>query len=345
MAPQTILLTGGAGFVGANFARLVLRETDHRVVVFDKLTYSGNLENLDGLEAAHGDRYAFVRGDVCDRPAVDAVLDEHRPDAIVHMAAESHVDRSIIDATPFVRTNVIGTQTIVDAIRARLSSERLVHVSTDEVYGDLPLDRPELFFNESSPLAPSSPYAASKAGSDLVVLSAHRTFGIDAVVTRGSNNFGPYQYPEKVIPLFATNLIDGLKVPLYGDGQNVRDWIHVDDHNAGVLAALERGAAGEVYNLGGKNERSNLELTRELLRCFGVGEEMIDHVADRPGHDRRYSIDISKATRELGWSPASDRWEDALESTVRWYRENEAWWRPLKSGEHRAFYERQYGRR
>ncbi len=332
------LVTGGAGFIGSNFTRFLLRERPEAdVVVLDALTYSGNLENLAGLES--DPRFTFVKGDICDRELVEDLC--RRCDAVVHFAAESHVDRSILDSTPFVRTNVQGTQTLLDAARAA-GIERFVHVSTDEVYGELPLDRPELKFTEETPLAPNSPYAASKAASDLLVRAAWRTFSFPATITRCSNNFGPYQFPEKVIPLFVTNLLEGQSVPLYGDGLNVRDWIHVEDHCEAVLAVLEAGAPGEVYNIGGNNERSNLELTQTILEIMGCSQERIRRVQDRPGHDRRYAIDATKIHRELGWAPSRSAWPQALERTVQWYRDNESWWRSVKSGAYREYYQQQY---
>ena len=327
---RTILVTGGAGFIGANLVRRVLARTDLAVINLDALTYAGHIENLAGIDAAHGERHRFVHGDVCDARAVLPLMEE--ADAVVHLAAESHVDRSIGDAAPFVRTNVLGTQTLLDCLRdaerraPRAAPRRFVHVSTDEVYGSLPLDRPDLRFTERSPLAPNSPYAASKAASDLLVRAAHRTHGVDAVITRGSNSYGPHQFPEKVIPLFVTNLLQGRRVPLYGDGLNVRDWLHVDDHCDGILAALERGHAGEAYNLGADNERSNLELTHAILELMGAGPDMIEHVADRPGHDRRYALDSTKARHDLGWSPARADWRAALAETIDWYRNNRRWW-------------------
>ncbi|HOX07566.1 MAG TPA: dTDP-glucose 4,6-dehydratase [Planctomycetota bacterium] len=326
-----LLVTGGAGFIGSNFVRFVLRgRPDWSVVNLDKLTYSGNLENLRDVE--RDPRYRFVRGDICDADlAAEAAAG---CDAIVNFAAESHVDRSILDGRPFVTTNVLGTQALLDAAR-RAGVGRFLQVGTDEVYGSLPLERPELRFTEESPLAPSSPYAASKAAADLLVGACRRTHGLDVVITRCSNNFGPYQFPEKVIPLFVSSLIDGRKVPLYGDGRNVRDWLHVEDHCEAILAVLERGRAGEIYNVGGDNERSNLELTRMILEAMGKGEDMIQPVADRPGHDRRYAIDASKIRRELGWQPSRSAWPEALRRTVRWYVENAGWWRRILSGEHR----------
>lgn len=336
----TLLVTGGCGFIGSNFVHMALRERPGwKIVNVDVLSYSGNPDNLRAVEGSP--RYEFVRGDVADRALMDGLL--RRCDAVVHFAAESHVDRSILDSGPFIHSNVLGTQVILDAVRAAGGARRMVHVSTDEVYGSLPLDRPEERFTEQTPMAPNSPYSASKAASDCLARAAHHTFGMDVVTTRCSNNFGPYQFPEKVIPLFVTNLIEGRKVPLYGDGRNVRDWIHVEDHCAGVLAALEKGRAGEVYNFGGDNEQSNLELTMSILGLMGRGEEMIERVKDRPGHDLRYAIDSSKAQRELGWRATRSAWPAALDATVRWYRENEQWWRRVKSGAYREYYSQQYG--
>jgi dTDP-glucose 4,6-dehydratase len=336
-----LLVTGGAGFIGSNFIRFLLANRPGvRVVNVDVLTYSGNLENLDTI--ARDPRYRFEHADICDPSRMQPLIDGC--DAVVHFAAESHVDRSILDSGPFVRTNVGGTQVILDALR-KSGGKRLVHVSTDEVYGSLPLDRPELKFTETTPIRTSSPYSASKAASDLLVGAYHHTFGLDAVVTRCSNNFGPFQFPEKVIPLFVTNLIEGKKVPLYGDGLNVRDWLHVEDHCEAILTVLERGKSGEVYNIGGNNERSNLELTRSILTIMGKGDSSIEYVKDRPGHDRRYAIDASKIERELGWRPTRSAWPAALEATVRWYSDNQTWWRRVKSGAYRAYYQQQYGAR
>ena len=352
-AISSVLVTGGAGFIGSNFVRFLLRERPQwKVTNLDLLTYSGNLENLADVQ--DNPSYRFVKGDICDRALVDGLLAEH--DAAAHLAAESHVDRSIYDAGPFVRSNVLGTQTLLDAARQAWDTGsaggekagRFLHVSTDEVYGSLPLDRPELMFTEDTPLGPHSPYSASKAASDLLVQACFHTHGLDASITRCSNNFGPWQFPEKVIPLFVTNLVQGEPVPLYGDGLNVRDWLHVEDHCEALLAVLERGSAGEVYNIGGNNERSNLELTREILRLMGLegpdADAMIRPVPDRLGHDRRYAIDATKIARDLGWRPTRSAWPAALEQTVRWYRDNEPWWRRVRSGEYRAFCERQYGR-
>jgi dTDP-glucose 4,6-dehydratase len=321
-----ILVTGGAGFIGSNLV-WYLREQrpDWHVVNFDALTYAGNLENLAGIDE---DGYTFVYGDVRDRQTLQGALEGCTH--VVHMAAESHVDRSIEDSSPFITTNVQGTQNLLDACREVSSVERVVIVSTDEVYGSLPIEATDERFTEESPLQPSSPYAASKTAADLLALAHHTTFGTPVMITRCSNNFGPYQYPEKVIPLFVTNLMEGEKVPLYGDGRNVRDWIHVVDHCEAVLAVLERGEPGEVYNIGADNERSNLELTHAILEAMGQSTEMITHVADRLGHDLRYAIDATKMRRELGWQATRSAWPEALAETVAWYRANEPWWRRLR---------------
>jgi len=341
---QRILLTGGAGFIGSNFVRFVLRERpDTSIVNLDSLTYSGNAESLRDLEG--DDRYRFVHGNILDLELMTELIGEC--DAVIHMAAESHVDRSIIDARPFIESNVLGTQTLLDALRRADPDNtiRFVHVSTDEVFGDLPIDQPEEMFRETTPFAPSSPYSASKAGSDMIVRAYYHTFGINACTTNCSNNFGPYQFPEKVIPLFVTNLIEGKKVPLYGDGKNVRDWLHVEDHCEAVLAVMEKGAAGETYCIGGNNERSNLELTHSILAAMGKDESSIEYVTDRLGHDRRYAIDATKIKTELGWEPTRSAWPGALESTIKWYVENATWWQRVKSGEYRHYYEKQYGGR
>jgi dTDP-glucose 4,6-dehydratase len=320
-----IFVTGGAGFIGSHFVRTALSGGypelgEVAVTVFDSLSYAGNLANLDPVKDAPG--YTFVKGDITDLARVDAALPGH--DAIVHFAAESHVDRSIAGATPFVVTNVLGTQVLLEtALRHGVAP--FVHVSTDEVYGSIP----EGSWPETDPLQPNSPYSASKASSDLVALAYHRTHGLDVRVTRCSNNYGPHQYPEKVIPLFVTNLIEGKNVPLYGDGLNVRDWLHVDDHCQGIAKVLLGGKGGEVYNIGGGVELTNRELTDRLLAAFGKGEESITYVEDRLGHDRRYSVDWTKIRDELGYTPRHD-FESGLADTIAWYRDNEAWWRPLK---------------
>lgn len=313
-----LFVTGGAGFIGSNYVRHVLATTDDTVTVYDAFTYAGNADNLRGVDER---RLDVVVGDVCDRPAVREAMEGH--DAVVHFAAESHVDRSIVSPDEFVRTNCDGTNVVCDIARS-CGVERVLHVSTDEVYGSIE----EGSFTESDSLSPRSPYAASKAGSDLIALSYRTTHGLDVVVTRSSNNFGPYQYPEKVIPLFTTNLLEGRKVPLYGDGLNVRDWCHVEDNCAGVDLVLRHGEAGEVYNIGAGNECTNRELVDQILRLLGHDDSMIEWVPDRLGHDRRYSIETSKV-RELGWTPSRD-FSGALEATVDWYRDNCWWWESLR---------------
>jgi dTDP-glucose 4,6-dehydratase len=332
----SLLVTGGCGFIGSNFIRYLLTSRPSVVVLnLDSLTYAGNLGNLADL--AEHPRYRFVRGDIADRDTVRQVF-RQGVRSVVHFAAESHVDRSIHDSGPFVRTNVLGTQVLLDAAREH-GVERFVHVSTDEVYGSL---GPEGVFTESSPLAPSSPYAASKAASDLLVLSYAHTHGLPAVVTRCSNNYGPYQFPEKLIPLFIRNLLADEPVPVYGDGQQVRDWIHVRDHCAAVELVHNYGRPGEVYNVGGRCEKSNLELTHLLLDLLGKPRSLVRHVRDRPGHDRRYAIDPTKIERELGWRQTVT-FARGLRETIAWYRANTAWLDAVCSGEYRRYYERQYG--
>ena len=333
-----LLVTGAAGFIGSSFARLGI-SLGHSVTVLDALTYAGNLANLEPIKNAKG--YRFVKGDIRDAALVEQLLKDEQPEALVNFAAESHVDRSILDASPFVSTNIGGTQMLLDALRRAGTKTRFLQVSTDEVYGSADDKKP---FTEKHYLKPSSPYAASKISADLFVLAYHHTFKMDAVITRCSNNYGPYQFPEKLIPLFTTNLFEGKKVPVYGDGMQVRDWIHCDDHSRGVFAALERGKSGEVYNLGGGNGTPNLEITKQLLKLTGRGEEFIQYVQDRPGHDRVYLIDHSKSTRELGWNPTMS-FEKGLADTVNWYRENRPWWEAVKSGAYREYYELQYGKR
>ena len=315
-----LFVTGAAGFIGTNYVRQVLATTDDEVTVFDALTYAGNKANLSDLVDDH--RFAFVHGDICDRDALRIAMDGHN--AVVHFAAESHVDRSIVDPDAFIRTNCDGTNVMCDVART-VGVDRFVHISTDEVYGSID----EGSFTEADPLNPRSPYSASKAGSDLIALSHHVTHGLPVIVTRSSNNYGPYQYPEKVIPLFTTNLLDGHPVPLYGDGGNVRDWCHVADNCSAIDLVLRNGTVGEIYNIGAGNERTNLELTRALLALTGRDESFVSHVEDRLGHDRRYSIDIGKVAA-LGWSPRHF-FEEGLEDTVRWYTDNRAWWEPLKA--------------
>ena len=315
-----LFITGGAGFIGSNYVRHVLANSDDEVTVFDALTYAGNLSSL--ADVADDPRYSFVQGDICDREAVASAMAGH--DMVVHFAAESHVDRSIVDPDTFVRTNCLGTNVMCDVAR-NIGVERFLHISTDEVYGSIE----EGSFIETDRLGPRSPYSSSKAGSDLIALSYQETYGLPVIVTRSSNNFGPFQFPEKVIPLFVTNLLDGKKVPLYGDGLNIRDWIHVLDNCAGVDTVLRKGTIGEIYNIGGGNETTNRELTSMVLSNMGVGEEMVEYVEDRLGHDRRYSVDCSKANA-LGWKPSRNL-DVAVAETVEWYRANRAWWEPLKA--------------
>jgi dTDP-glucose 4,6-dehydratase len=312
-------VTGGAGFIGSNYVRWVLANTDDEVTVYDALTYAGNLSTLRDVD--DDPRYGFVKGNICDPGTLEEAMADH--DAVVHFAAESHVDRSIAGPDDFVNTNCFGTNVVMDTAR-RLEIPRVIHIGTDEVYGSVE----EGSSLESDPLEPRSPYSASKAGSDLIALSYHHTYGLPVTVTRCTNNFGPYQFPEKAIPLFVTNLMGGKPLPLYGDGLNQRDWLYVDDHCAGVALVLAKGAVGDVYNIGAGNETPNRVLVDKLLALFGAGEEMVDYVEDRPGHDRRYSVNVDKVTA-LGWSKARTL-DEALAETVDWYRANEWWWRPLK---------------
>ncbi|OCC14865.1 dTDP-glucose 4,6-dehydratase [Dissulfuribacter thermophilus] len=332
---NTILVTGGAGFIGSNFIHLLIKERDWKVVNLDALTYAGNLENLSSLEG--NPRYKFVHGRIEDKELVEEVMDG--VDAVVHFAAESHVDRSIKDAQPFLVTNCIGTQTLLDVARKK-GIKRFLHVSTDEVYGSLGPDDPP--FREIDPLRPNSPYAASKASSDLLVRAAFKTHGMPVVITRCSNNYGPYQFPEKLIPLMTINAMNKRPLPIYGDGKNIRDWIHVEDHCRGVLAVLERGKIGEVYNLGGECEKQNIEIVNTILDILGAPKDLIQYVKDRPGHDRRYAMNIEKAKAELGWTPVIS-FEEGLRSTINWYMENKDWWERIISGEYRRYYEEHYG--
>jgi dTDP-glucose 4,6-dehydratase len=336
---MNVLLTGGSGFIGSNLVRLLLAERpEWRIVNLDKLTYAGNAENLADLDG--NPRYRFVRGDVCNGELVADVFRTERIDAVMHLAAESHVDRSILSPSIFIETNVRGTQVLLEAAR-EFGVKRFLHVSTDEVYGSL---GPTGLFAETTPLDPSSPYSASKASSDLLALAYARTFDLPVVVTRCSNNYGPYQFPEKLIPLMIANAIRDLPLPVYGDGMNVRDWIHVEDHGRGLLAALEKGEDGQVYNFGASSERHNIDIVKGVLRLVGKPESLITYVKDRLGHDRRYAIDSTKVRAKLGWVPRH-RFEDALAATVRWYVEHRPWWERVISGEYLKYYERQYGAR
>ena len=339
--PQRLLITGGCGFIGSNFIRLLLEQPETTcgeclIVNYDLLTYAGNPENLSDL--ARHPRYRFVQGDVCDGPLLASVLEREAIDTVIHFAAESHVDRSILDSGPFVRTNVVGTQVLLDACR-RQQVQRYVQVSTDEVYGSLGA---EGYFTETTPLTPNSPYSASKAAADLLVQSYCHTFQFPALITRCSNNYGPYQFPEKLIPLCLANALQDKPIPVYGDGQQVRDWIHVLDQCRGIVAALRQGQLGEVYNFGGNSECPNLLLVQTLLQILGKPESLIQFVRDRPGHDRRYAIDARKAERELGWKPEFE-FAAGLEQTVDWYQQHADWMKRVISRDYRHFYQQQYG--
>jgi len=336
---MNVLLTGGAGFIGSNLVRLLIEERPAwRIVNLDKLTYAGNAENLADLEG-HA-RYRFVRGDICNGELVADIFKTERIDAVMHLAAESHVDRSILSPSIFIETNVRGTQVLLEAAR-EFGVRRFLHVSTDEVYGSL---GPTGLFTEETPLAPSSPYSASKAASDLLALAYAHTFEVPVVVTRCSNNYGPYQFPEKLIPLMIANAVRDLPLPVYGDGMNVRDWIHVEDHCRGLVAALEKGREAQVYNFGASSERHNIHIVKQVLELVGKPTSLIRYVKDRPGHDRRYAIDSTKARAELDWKPGHD-FEQALGATARWYLENRRWWERVLSGEYLRYYEKQYGAR
>lgn len=320
---KTLLVTGGAGFIGSNFIHYMLEKyPEYKIINLDKLTYAGNLENLRDVE--NNPNYSFVKGDIADAVIVEKIFSENNVDVVINFAAESHVDRSIDNPGVFIQTDVYGTFVLLEAVRKH-NSKLFFQISTDEVYGSI-LDGS---FKETDPLLPNSPYSASKAGAEMIVRSFYKTFGTPVIVTRTSNNFGPYQYPEKLIPLFVTNLIDNIKVPLYGDGMNVRDWIYVDDNCAALDAALHKGRIGEIYNIGAGNEKPNIWITKKIIELTGKDESMIKPVADRLGHDRRYSVDCSKIKSELGWECRYD-FEEALKKTVDWYKENESWWRPLK---------------
>lgn len=337
-----ILVTGGAGFIGSNFIHYMLeKHPDYRIICLDKLTYAGNLRNLES--ALNRENFHFIKGDICDRELVYRVFEEEKPDVVVNFAAESHVDRSIEDPEIFLKTNIIGTQVLMDACR-KYGIKRFHQVSTDEVYGDLPLDRPDLKFTEKSPLKPSSPYSASKASADLLVMAYHRTYGLPVTISRCSNNYGPYQFPEKLIPLMIINAIHDRPLPVYGDGRNVRDWIHVKDHCEAIDLIIHEGKEGEIYNIGGENERSNIEVVKMILKELGKPESLIKFVKDRPGHDRRYALDITKMKEEFDWSPKIS-FEEGLRSTIKWYLENRNWWEEIINGEYMKYYEKMYGER
>ena len=339
---MTIIVTGGAGFIGSNFIFHMLKKyPDDRIICLDKLTYAGNLSTLAPM--MDNPNFRFVKADICDREAVYKLFEEEHPDIVVNFAAESHVDRSIENPEIFLKTNIIGTATLMDACR-KYGIQRYHQVSTDEVYGDLPLDRPDLFFTEETPIHTSSPYSSSKAGADLLVQSYYRTYGLPASISRCSNNYGPYHFPEKLIPLMIVNALADKPLPVYGEGLNVRDWLYVEDHCAAIDLVMRKGREGEVYNVGGHNERTNLDVVKTVLRELGKPESLIAFVTDRPGHDRRYAIDPSKIHAELGWLPRT-KFDDGIHLTVQWYLDNRPWWEHILAGEYQNYYQAMYGNR
>ncbi len=342
MNGKTVLVTGGAGFIGSNFIFHMRREhPEDRIVCVDKLTYAGNLSTLKGVMDDPG--FRFVRLDICDREGIRALFEEEKPDVVVNFAAESHVDRSIEDPGVFLQTNVLGTGVLMDACR-EFGVGRFHQVGTDEVYGDLPADRPDLFFTEKTPLRASSPYSASKASADLLAMAYFRTFGLPVTISRCSNNYGPYQFPEKLIPLMIANCLSDSPLPVYGKGLNVRDWLYVEDHCRAIDLILMEGTPGEIYNVGGHNEMRNIDIVKRICKELGKPESLITYVTDRKGHDLRYAIDPSKIRDELGWLPET-RFEDGIVKTVRWYLDHRDWWSEIVSGEYRTYYERMYGNR
>ena len=339
---MTILVTGGAGFIGSNFIFHMLKKyPGYRIVCLDKLTYAGNLSTLSSV--LEEPNFRFVRLDICDREGVFRLFEEERPDIVVNFAAESHVDRSIEDPGIFLQTNILGTATLMDACR-KFGVRRYHQVSTDEVYGDLPLERPDLFFTETTPLHTSSPYSASKASADLLVLAYHRTYSLPVTISRCSNNYGPYHFPEKLIPLMIINALDEKPLPVYGTGENVRDWLYVEDHCKAIDLIIHKGREGEVYNVGGHNERKNIDIVRLICKALGKSESLITYVADRKGHDMRYAIDPTKIHNELGWLPET-KFEDGIQKTIQWYLNNKPWWQEIVSGDYRNYYQRMYGER
>ena len=339
---MNIIVTGGAGFIGSNFIYYMLKKhPSDRIICVDKLTYAGNLETLEA--AMEKKNFKFIRADIADRQAVYRIFEQEKPDIVVNFAAESHVDRSIENPEIFLQTNVIGTSVLLDACR-KYGIDRYHQVSTDEVYGDLPLDRPDLFFTEETNLKTSSPYSASKAGADLLVMAYHRTYKIPTTISRCSNNYGPYHFPEKLIPLMIINALSDKKLPVYGDGKNVRDWLYVEDHCRAIDRILQKGRVGEVYNIGGHNERANIDVVKTILKELGKPEDLIEHVTDRKGHDRRYAIDPTKIHTELGWEPET-KFEDGIKKTVKWYLEHRDWWMGIISGDYQTYYERMYDKR
>lgn len=337
-----LIITGGAGFIGSNFIYYELKNhPEDEFICLDKLTYAGNLSSLNG--AMEQPNFKFVKGDIADRDFVYSLFEAEKPDIVVNFAAESHVDRSILEPELFLKTNVIGTGVLMDACR-KYGIKRYHQVSTDEVYGDLPLDRPDLFFTEETPLHTSSPYSASKASADLLVLAYHRTYGLPVTISRCSNNYGPYHFPEKLIPLMIINALHDKALPVYGDGANVRDWLYVEDHCSAIDLIIREGHEGEVYNVGGHNEKSNLDVVKIILKALGKSEDLITFVKDRPGHDRRYAIDPTKIHNELGWLPQT-KFEDGISKTIEWYLANKDWWQEIISGEYQKYYEKMYKNR
>ena len=337
-----LIITGGAGFIGNNFIYYELKQhPEDEFICLDKLTYAGDLSSLK--YAMQQSNFKFVKGDVADRDFVYSLFEAEKPDVVVNFAAESHVDRSILEPELFLKTNVIGTGVLMDACR-KYGIKRYHQVSTDEVYGDLPLDRPDLFFTETTPLHTSSPYSASKASADLLILAYHRTYGLPVTISRCSNNYGPYHFPEKLIPLMIINALHDKSLPVYGDGANVRDWLYVEDHCSAIDLIIRHGREGEVYNVGGHNEKSNLDVVKIILKALGKSEDLITFVKDRPGHDRRYAIDPTKIHSELGWLPQT-KFEDGIAKTIEWYLKNKGWWEEIISGEYRKYYEKMYGDR
>ena len=339
---MNIVVTGGAGFIGSNFIFHMLgNHPEDRIICLDKLTYAGNLSTL--APVADHPNFRFVKLDICDREGVDQLFEEEHPDAVVNFAAESHVDRSIENPEVFLQTNILGTQVLMDVCR-KYGIQRYHQVSTDEVYGDLPLDRPDLFFTEETPIHASSPYSASKASADLLVMAYHRTYGLPVTISRCSNNYGPYHFPEKLIPLMIANALADKPLPVYGEGLNVRDWLYVEDHCRAIDLILRKGTVGEVYNVGGHNEMRNIDIVRLICQKLGKPESLITYVADRKGHDMRYAIDPTKIHRELGWLPET-RFADGIDKTIEWYLNNRQWWETIISGEYRDYYEKMYGNR
>ncbi|MBM6651301.1 dTDP-glucose 4,6-dehydratase [Megamonas funiformis] len=337
-----ILVTGGAGFIGSNFVYYELDNyPNDEVICLDKLTYAGNLETLE--VAMKNPKFKFVKGDIADRAFVDELFANEKPDVVVNFAAESHVDRSIENPEIFLQTNVIGTSVLMDACR-KYGNIRYHQVSTDEVYGDLPLDRPDLFFTETTPLHTSSPYSASKASADLLVQAYHRTYNLPTTISRCSNNYGPYHFPEKLIPLMIANALNNKKLPVYGKGENVRDWLYVEDHCSAIDLIIRKGKVGEVYNIGGHNEKTNLEVVKTIIKELGKSEDLIEFVTDRPGHDRRYAIDPTKIHNELGWLPAT-KFDDGIKKTIDWYLTHKSWWEKIISGEYKDYYDKMYKNR